>query len=117
MNWVCHCYLIIKLPASLSKWFTIAVKLRIIDQYKQEWFSDISNNLSCVNYKIFKNSFSCSPEDYLIRLPKDLGLPLLKFRSRNVYLPGVLYYPQQIVTTATVGVTNQTNFTIFYLFY
>ena len=84
------------------------MKLRIIDQYKQEWFSEISNTLI----------YNGLNTNYLkIQVTRDLELPLFKYFSRNVHLPGVPYYPQHVVITldcSYVGVRNQMKFTIFY---
>jgi hypothetical protein len=36
------------------EWFKHAVKVRLTDQYKQEWYSEMYDNYNCVNYRVFK---------------------------------------------------------------
>jgi hypothetical protein len=77
-------------------WFKKAVKLRLIDQYKQQWSTDVNNNVNCLIYRLFKPVFEF--ENYLIELPFNLAVTLLKFRTRNIKLPGVSFFPQQNIS-------------------
>ena len=66
-------------------WFKRAVKLRLEDQYKQKWHSQVFENEKCKNYRIFKDNFGF--ERYLIDLPKCHATRLCNFRTGNHQLP------------------------------
>jgi hypothetical protein len=61
------------------------VKQTLIDQYKQEWFSQLENSHKGRLYGSFKNSFNL--EYYLNILPHPLRLSLLHFRTANHRFP------------------------------
>ena len=63
------------------KWFKNAVKLRLEDQFRQKWFSDVYEHESCFNYRMYKDAFDF--EMYLIDLPRDYANLWCKFRTSN----------------------------------
>ena len=67
------------------KWFKVVVKLKITDQYHQQWGSNICNSDGCTTYRIIKYDFKM--EKYLLVLPPNLSRPLCKFRTCNHRLP------------------------------
>ena len=67
------------------KWFKNAIKLRLEDQFKQEWHSQVHDHERCINYRIFKDSFGF--EKYLVDLPKCHAMRLCNFRTGNHQLP------------------------------
>ena len=68
-------------------WFRSVIKQRLHDKYVQEWSSSVNVSDSCICYRMFKSDFKF--EDYLTRLPYNMAISLLKFRSRNVLIPAV----------------------------
>ena len=66
-------------------WLIKAVKQKLVDLFLNEWQSQIENNSSCYNYRLFKTKFCF--ESYLVRLPAKCRKYLLKFRTRNHRLP------------------------------
>jgi len=66
-------------------WFKMAVKQRLEDMYKQNWLAEVSNNETCINYRLFKTQFGM--EKYLINLPRSSALNILKLRTCNI--PGI----------------------------
>jgi len=66
-------------------WIGEIVKLRLKDQYIQKWTEDINTSPKCINYRVFKESFSF--ENYLVDLPQRLSIPLCQFRLMNHKLP------------------------------
>jgi len=70
-------------------WFKNIIKFRILDQYRQDWHSELYNHDNCKNYRIFKHNFE--QESYLIDLPWYQRNNMLKYRTRNFYLPVNVY--------------------------
>ena len=68
-----------------QEWLKQAMKLRLQDQYKQEWKSNIENMPKCITYNIIKDEWGL--EQYLLSLPRNLRIPLCKFRTSNHKLP------------------------------
>ena len=68
--------------------FKNIVKRGLQDQFVQNWRSKIYESSSCLNYRVFKDSFEL--ERYLIDIPYGLAINLLKFRCRNSKLPVVI---------------------------
>ena len=66
---------------SLSK----MVKARLMDQFKQNWYSSIYDMSKTINYRIFKVTHSF--ENYLTSLPVDLRRALCRFRCMNHRFP------------------------------
>ena len=66
-------------------WFQKAIKLRIEDQYKSKWRSELLESNSCTAYRIFKTDFAS--ERYLKVLPVNLAIKMAKFRCRNNGFP------------------------------
>ena len=67
------------------KWFKAVVKLKLTDQYHQQWGSNICNSDGFTTYRIIKYDFK--KETYLLVLPPNLSRPLFKFRTCNHRLP------------------------------
>ena len=67
------------------KWFKVVVKLKLTDQYHQQWGSNICNSDGCTTYRIIKCDFKM--EKYLLVLPPNLSRPLYKFCTYNHRLP------------------------------
>ena len=67
------------------QWLKAAIKLRLTDQYKQEWHASLQDSSKCLNYRIFKSDFKL--ENYLCVLPFRLSSQLCKFRTCNHHLP------------------------------
>lgn len=61
------------------------IKARLVDQFKQTWYSDVYDSPKCLNYRIFKTTHCY--ENYLNILPSDLRIALSKFRCVNHKLP------------------------------
>ena len=61
------------------------VKTRLMDQFKQNWYSNIFDMSKTLNYRIFKVAHGF--EDYLISLPADLRRALCHFRCMNHKFP------------------------------
>ena len=68
-----------------TEWIENCVELRLKDQFKQEWSSDIFNSSKTICYRIFKNEFCF--ERYLSLLPSYLMYYLCKFRCGCHRLP------------------------------
>lgn len=66
-------------------WIVNAVKLRLRDQWIQQWRSDVMMMNKCVNYRIFKTELCF--ENYLIELPYKYRKALAKLRMSNHKLP------------------------------
>lgn len=71
-------------------WFRLTVKRKLEDLYIQEWHEYMYTHESCTNYRIYKTQFGM--ETYIHSLPWHLALYMLKFRTRNVKLPGIRFY-------------------------
>ena len=67
------------------KWFKAVVKLKLTDQYHQQWGSNICNSNGCAIYRIIKHYFKM--EKYLLVLPPNLSRPLCTFFTCNHLLP------------------------------
>ena len=68
------------------EWFCNIVKQKLIDQFTQKWYDDISNSQKGYNYRIFKENHG--KEDYLsMNLPYCLQNMLMRFRTGNHKLP------------------------------
>ena len=61
------------------------IKQRLNDAFMQTWSSSISENPLCINYNMFKTDFEF--EFYLQKLPKNLRIPLAKYRCGSHNLP------------------------------
>ena len=61
------------------------IKIRLKDQFIQQWYEGISHGGKCTNYRIFKKIFTF--EKYLTELPDQLRKNMTKFRCRNHRLP------------------------------
>ena len=68
-------------------WLKNHVKLRISDQYRQQWNCELDKSASCINYRLFKCSLNY--ENYLNMLTLQLRVSMTKFRCRNTKLPVV----------------------------
>ena len=68
-----------------SEWIEKCVKLRLLDQFKQEWASEIFNSPKTLCYRIFKTDFCY--EKYLSILPPHLMYYICKFRCSSHRLP------------------------------
>jgi hypothetical protein len=66
-------------------WFKAATSMKINDCFIQEWSSALNNSESMIIYRLFKHRFLF--ENYLITLPKILADIMLKYRTRNMFLP------------------------------
>jgi len=62
-------------------WFKNAVKLRLEDQYKQSWHSQVVQSPKCYNYRLYKDLFRF--EKYLVQLPWLQRRWFCKFRTGN----------------------------------
>jgi hypothetical protein len=67
------------------KWFKSAFSLRIDDCFKQGWHDLINQSNSCIVYRLFKDTHNF--EKYIISMPLHLSSQVLKFRTRNLFLP------------------------------
>ena len=70
-----------------KEWLKKTIKIRLEDQYKQQWLTACDENPKCSNYRIYANH---SFQKYLTLLPENLRVPLTKYRLSNSRLPGVL---------------------------
>ena len=61
------------------------VKMKLNENYKQEWSESDFNSPKCLNYRIFKAELVF--EQYFNLLPQDLATALCHFRSLNHKLP------------------------------
>ena len=68
-----------------ANYIKAALKLRLDDNVKQKLLSDIHENSSCNNFRIFKVDLNL--EDYLLKLDFKDRVNLCKFRCGNHYLP------------------------------
>ena len=68
-----------------KNWLTRALKLRLTDQYKQSWLSELETSSSLQNYYLIKTEFGF--ENYLLTLPYKLSKNLRKMRTNNHKLP------------------------------
>lgn len=66
-------------------WLIKATKQKLTDLFLNEWHSQLDNNSSCHNYKIFKTKFGF--EHYLVSIEEKYKKYLVKFRTRNHRLP------------------------------
>ena len=62
-----------------------AVKIRLIEQFNQEWNATIYESNSCINYRMYKCDLQI--EQYLLLLPPAQSRELIKFRLGNNRLP------------------------------
>jgi hypothetical protein len=67
------------------KWFPLAFKQKINDQYLQEWNDLVTKSTCSINYKLFKNEFGTNK--YLNFLPNYFCKIITSFRTRNHRLP------------------------------
>lgn len=67
------------------RWLTQSIKQKLKDLYVNEWFSDLENSPSCINYRLYKNTFIL--ENYLLKLPNPMKRNFCLFRTRNHRLP------------------------------
>ena len=65
--------------------FKSVVKLRLYDQFLQDWNSTIANSSKCLVYKMYKTNHCF--EKYLDILPSNLAKVLCKYRTTNHCLP------------------------------
>lgn len=63
------------------EWLSEALKTRLQDQFKQEWNGSVQTMPKCATYKLFKGDWG-QPK-YLLILPRQLRIPLSKFRTSN----------------------------------
>ena len=75
-------------------WIKKAIDLKLLDMYKQDWYSKVSRRNSCINYRIFKTNFEM--EKYLMLLDCSDRINICRFRCRNIKAPVV-----------TLGYTNR----------
>ena len=61
------------------------IKDRLIDHFKQDWFSKLNNSSKGRMYSIYKDNINL--ENYLLNLPPILRLNMLHFRTGNHRLP------------------------------
>ena len=61
------------------------VKQQLVDQFIQNWFSQISNSSRGDFYSIFKSEFNIEP--YLMRLNEGERIPITKLRCANIKFP------------------------------
>ena len=66
---------------SSAEWIKRAVRLRLEDQYKQEWNRLVQTSPKCITYRLFKDTWGMEP--YLLKLPPVFRIPMCKFRSSN----------------------------------
>ncbi len=66
-------------------WLIASVRRTLQDHFIQDWQSKIQGSEKCLNYRIFKHTFSC--EDYLLMLPHNLRHALCRLRTVNHKLP------------------------------
>ena len=66
-------------------WLVKATKQKLVDLFLNDWQSQIENNTSCYNYRLFKTKFCF--EKYLVNVPANFRKYLVKFRTRNHMLP------------------------------
>ena len=68
-----------------SNWLVKSTKQKLTDLYINDWQNEISNSMSCYNYRIFKTTFGY--ESYLWKVLFKYCKYLIKIRTRNHNLP------------------------------
>ena len=68
-------------PLGLAK----LVKMKLIENYKQEWGDTVFNFSKCLNYRFFKTDLEF--EQYFNLLPNDQATAVCHFRSLTHKLP------------------------------
>lgn len=68
-----------------KKWLVCAVRQKLKDSFITNWFSQIENSSSSINYRIFKVNFGL--EKYLVSLPAQQRKLFMQIRTRNHRLP------------------------------
>ena len=74
-NQLCAWDLQENVPLGLAKF----VKMKLIENYKQEWGDTVFNSSKCLYYRIFKTELEF--EQYFNLLPNDLATAVCHFRS------------------------------------
>ncbi len=69
------------------EWLKKAVERKLKDQWITTWYSNIFTKGICRSYSLYKEMYAL--EDYLLRLRKNIRIPLTKIRSNNNRLPVV----------------------------
>jgi len=72
-------------PGVSLEWFRSAISLRIQDVFKQNWWADVWESSSCLNYRMFKTDHRM--ESNLVILEKRHVEVIHKFRCANFPLP------------------------------
>lgn len=67
------------------KWFPLAFKQKISDEYLQSWNSLVDKSFSCFNYGLFKTNFGMNK--YFQLLPNYYCRIITAFRTHNHKLP------------------------------
>lgn len=67
------------------RWLVRSIKQKEKDLFINNWFSNVGDSSSCINYRIYKEKFEL--ESYLLKLPYVMRKNLCLFRTRNHYLP------------------------------
>ncbi len=67
------------------QWVKHNVEAVLKDQYRQLWYSTVSDSSKCINYRIFKHEHQL--ENYLLILPQNLAQYFINYRLCNNYLP------------------------------
>ncbi len=65
--------------------FKKLIKLKLQDQFKQDWLIKVNNHERCLNYRIFKKEFVF--ESYLTKCSSFTAKQLLYFRTGHIKLP------------------------------
>ncbi len=68
-----------------TTWLYNNVKQILIDQFKQNWFSDINTSPKALNYRLFKDKFEF--ENYINILDDKNITTMCRFRTLNHHLP------------------------------
>ena len=68
-----------------SNYVKKALKLRLADNFTQDWNNSVHGHDQCVNYRMFKENFIF--EKYLTSLDYKDRITFCKFRCRNHFLP------------------------------
>jgi hypothetical protein len=74
-----------QLTISPASHFKSDEKKRLQDQFVQSWQAEINENELYYNYRMFKQNFEF--EKYLLSLPENMSLAVIKFRTLNHKLP------------------------------
>ena len=69
------------------EWLRKAVERKLKDQWITTWHSNISTKGICKNYNVYKELYVL--EEYLLKLRKNIRIPLTKIRANNNRLPVV----------------------------